>query len=457
MDFGLARAVEGSRLTQDGSSLGTPSYMAPEAIRGEPTAASDLFALGVMMHEMLAGRPPFGGDKPLAVLYNIMNERPRPLREARPDTPPAVASLVDRLLEKEAALRPDAATLARELAALTGAPPPRPEATTEELETRRLATGQALPSAAQLSSVRTRATTVALGADEAPTQAMEVPALPVPATAAPPAPPQRRRRAGVVFFGLLALALAAAAALVWFAMGRAGLERDRQEALALNNRGTERLRAGEVDSAVVLFEAALRRQPGFGPALVNLGVARHRRGETDAAVALLTQVLERHGRDSTLAAQAEFELGSIELDSGNPPVAVPHFERAVALEPGNPGYANNLAFALIQVGRPREAEDRIDRLLETYPNDPYLLKNKALALIELEREVEALPLLERAMRADATLPSPWGWRAVARAMGGDRAGATADWAAYLERGPSVDERTEIARRLTGLGVAPAAP
>jgi hypothetical protein len=46
---------------------------------------------------------------------------------------------------------------------------------------------------------------------------------------------------------------------------------------------------------------------------------------------------------------------------------------------------------------------------------------------------------------------------VARAKGGDRAGAAADWAAYLERGPSADERTEIARRLTGYGVAPAAP
>ena len=69
MDFGLARITGRSRLTQEGALMGTLSYMAPEIILGqEASVQSDLYALGVMVYEMAAGRPPFEGDTPTAVL-----------------------------------------------------------------------------------------------------------------------------------------------------------------------------------------------------------------------------------------------------------------------------------------------------------------------------------------------------------------------------------------------------
>jgi len=77
MDFGLARLAEAS-LTQDGTLLGTPSYMSPEQIRGETLdGRTDLFSLGVVLFEMLTGQKPFPGDTISSIIYRIVNEEPR--------------------------------------------------------------------------------------------------------------------------------------------------------------------------------------------------------------------------------------------------------------------------------------------------------------------------------------------------------------------------------------------
>lgn len=74
-DFGIARLVENSTLTQDGLTVGTPAYMSPEQAAGEPIdGRSDIYALGVIVYEMLAGRPPFGSDSSLSILLKHLNE-----------------------------------------------------------------------------------------------------------------------------------------------------------------------------------------------------------------------------------------------------------------------------------------------------------------------------------------------------------------------------------------------
>jgi serine/threonine-protein kinase len=88
-DFGIALAVEqagGSRLTQTGLSLGTPHYMAPEQAMGERhvDARADVYALGAVTYEMLAGEPPFTGPTAQAVVAKVITERPRPLLETAP-------------------------------------------------------------------------------------------------------------------------------------------------------------------------------------------------------------------------------------------------------------------------------------------------------------------------------------------------------------------------------------
>src|SRR5437763_3588714 len=106
LDFGLA-LVRDLDLSASRTTAGTVAYMAPEQIRGEPLdARADLWALGVVLYEMLAGRRPFGGEHDAAITYAIVHEEPTALADTRDDVPPAVADVVRALLSKDSARRP---------------------------------------------------------------------------------------------------------------------------------------------------------------------------------------------------------------------------------------------------------------------------------------------------------------------------------------------------------------
>jgi serine/threonine protein kinase len=106
-DFGLAREVSSPRMTLTGAVVGTPAYMAPEQARGADTGfAVDLYALGAIAYEMLAGRPPFHGRDPMALLQAILADVPEPLSG---DLPPDLRALVESLLAKEPGARPASA------------------------------------------------------------------------------------------------------------------------------------------------------------------------------------------------------------------------------------------------------------------------------------------------------------------------------------------------------------
>ncbi|HEY7467580.1 MAG TPA: AAA family ATPase, partial [Dehalococcoidia bacterium] len=114
-DFGLAVAVDRSRLTQAGMMVGTVSYMAPEqAMGGEVTPRADLYALGAMLYEMVCGRPPFVGDESVAIIGQHLNTPPVAPSWHRPDCPPALEALILRLLEKDPGKRPSSATEVRD-------------------------------------------------------------------------------------------------------------------------------------------------------------------------------------------------------------------------------------------------------------------------------------------------------------------------------------------------------
>jgi serine/threonine-protein kinase len=118
-DFGVARDTDAT-LTRTGLSLGTPAYMAPEQLAGAPaSAASDTYALGVMLFELLAGRRPHAADTLGALLQAVAHQPPADLGRLRPDLPAPAVAAVQALLAPKAADRPvDLGAWAGQVAAL---------------------------------------------------------------------------------------------------------------------------------------------------------------------------------------------------------------------------------------------------------------------------------------------------------------------------------------------------
>ena len=110
LDFGIAKiAGSGQNLTATGKVMGTPSYMAPEQIRGqEPDPRTDVYALGAMAYELIAGEPPFVADGPIAVLFMHLERAPEPLHKRKLPEPvsPKLSAVIDKLLAKAPADRP---------------------------------------------------------------------------------------------------------------------------------------------------------------------------------------------------------------------------------------------------------------------------------------------------------------------------------------------------------------
>jgi hypothetical protein len=167
IDFGVARRVrdEGS-LTNTGTAMGTPGYMAPEQARGSKRldARADVFALGCLLYECLTGRPAFSGEHEVAVMAKIVLAEVPELRDDCPEAPEALAELLRSMLDKDPARRAaDGRAVARALGALGPLPeaPRRSRRMLLDAPTRRVGAGAAAPTTAQ---------SVVLAANLSPTQ-----------------------------------------------------------------------------------------------------------------------------------------------------------------------------------------------------------------------------------------------------------------------------------------------
>jgi serine/threonine protein kinase len=127
-DFGLAKVPQASLLTQPGEAVGTLHYMAPEQIRAEHvTPSTDVYSLGCIMFEFLAGRPPFAGHRGMGVLWAHLQEKPPDPCAGRDDLPKDLTWAVNRALEKKPEDRPETATgYARMVQVAASVPPLSP-------------------------------------------------------------------------------------------------------------------------------------------------------------------------------------------------------------------------------------------------------------------------------------------------------------------------------------------
>jgi serine/threonine protein kinase len=193
-DFGIARAYNAltPSLTSTGSAIGTPTYMAPEQALDEPIGPhTDIYALGVVAYELLAGRPPFEpGRTPMAILYCHVHKPPPPLAGLAPDVPEAVRGWVEWMLAKRPEDRPGSAAEASQAL--------------EEI------------AVAELGPYWRRSATIAAPEehDEDRTTLIDIPSQPTSVSLGPSPTPRRRRRRLITLAMVPLLALATTAAAI---------------------------------------------------------------------------------------------------------------------------------------------------------------------------------------------------------------------------------------------------
>ena len=208
-DFGIARALDQTGLTRTGTALGTATYMAPEQATGKGvTPATDLYAVGVMLFEMLTGETPFKGNDPLEVLYQQVHQAPPSLREFNSEIPEWLERISLRAMAKEPTDRFDSANAM--IQALNSGSVSGSEDDTRAMDPALLA-AQAATRAMPATQPR------------APKERRNLRAVPPAAAAPPPSRPAERPKRGSWYrtpvFILLALVLMGAALAGLYAIG----------------------------------------------------------------------------------------------------------------------------------------------------------------------------------------------------------------------------------------------
>jgi len=269
LDFGVVKEVDANqaRLTQTGTSMGTPAYMAPEQIRAAKAvdARADVWSLGATLHEMLTGSLPFQATSLPKLLAQILREPPAPLQSARGELPPALEPIVRRCLSKDPAKRyADADELADALEAATDGPRGtlrfgrrrRPLTDTDpdlDLDPRAKPTHTTAP---PLALGTTEGTAGRRGAEPDPARVERT-----VRRRAPPPPPATGLRGAKLFMTSALGALAVGVAIVAAVMGRLGHGRTTATAAAT----VPSLEPPEASAATVPSASSVEDATGAGP------------------------------------------------------------------------------------------------------------------------------------------------------------------------------------------------
>jgi tetratricopeptide (TPR) repeat protein len=411
-DFGIAKAVSDSGvtapLTKAGSIFGTPHYMSPEQIKDEPIDhRADLYALGIVCYEMLAGQVPFDGATTHAILYAQAHNPPPPLNEANPDIPPAVETVVNKMLSKPPEARYDnagafAAALAQ--AVPIGQGPAADEATVVM---------QKPPEQAAVTMV-------------APSQ-KRAPELPQQART-----PARRRKMALLLalLGVVLVGGAIAGAVVLSGNDRptdatqvvveptqtvnqitaatepapetavAGI----QDADATQAAVTAQATQGSADSAAATEQAlaAQATQPNADPALKF-----KQEGDAYALQEDWQQAADSYEMWTQIApedSEAYLALGNARFNQGEPELAVAAFERAEEAGIDLRKIDRQLGLAYFQLARYPEAAERLKAIVAWDPEDFDTQRALGLSLSNLNQMEQAVEHLVKAVALGTDRP-----------------------------------------------------
>lgn len=361
-DFGLARGTgsDTGGLTMAGTVMGTPEYMSPEQAQGLPNVgpATDIYALGVVLFELLTGQFPFKADTPMGMLAARLLQAPTPPRDLRGDLPVPVEDVVMRALARKPEARfPSAAAMVTALRAAAGignAEPQRP------------ATPQAgMPAIG--ATIKAPAFTPPPQPAPPPTPPYVLPSaqapISAPATAqapqpgftlptgagAPPqaAPPQAAPRQGpntaLVIVAALAIALVAGCVGIFMFSsggdpepGTLGIQTavaDGDFTAALGNGDTALAEAGRFDDAVGYYEEALDLQPEAPAAIEKLALAYSARGDYKATEQYANQLIDNTASSDTQVALGYALLADAYMSQGDLGSAAAEIEKAIQNDP----------------------------------------------------------------------------------------------------------------------------
>jgi serine/threonine-protein kinase len=434
LDFGIARFLDAqtARMTQTGAVLGTPAYMSPEQAQGqEVDARADLYALGVMLYEMLGGRAPLLRDTALSTLMAHVNETPRPLAEVAPGAPPALADLVMALLEKSPERRPsDAASVATALGAFAGSdggagarptPGPLQAAGGTAMLPTGTSTGTGRPTAGGTQLLPREGDGGAGGTRLLPDAGAGAGGR-VGRDAAPADPPLTRRRRSRAPIAAALVAVVAAVAATPAVMR---LMRGRQALLA----------RAELDQA-----ARARHEPlppaGCSlcspPDLTALVEAARAQASPAAALAALEGVSPACAERWTAAARAR-------LAAGDARAAGEAAGRATELCPTYAAAHHLAGNAAMKAGDPERAAAAWQRAAALDAGFAAPRFNLALAALERKDPATAVALLSDVIAHDRAAPNAFLLRGRAHLAAGDRAAGEADLAEAVRQAPGNGE------------------
>ena len=430
-DFGLAQVANASQLTHAGTTIGTVSYMAPESVHGSGDARADVFALGVVLYEMLSGRLPFTADSSVAILYAIVHTEPRAVGEHRRGLPPGVEALVMSLLTKDPANRPDANAATAQLCGLTGVPYRAPDP---------FEPGAGIPGAEPFAA-------------DAMTVDVRQSAVPRPVPAAVPASAHPRSRLPRLAWAALALLVVVVGWGAWRPLrrmlgssGAAVTPARALQARELADEAARFLTQGRLDSAEARANAALRLDGTNAGARINLAQVLRMRGEPTRAAALLSEVTSSHTADPRLRSVAWDALGDMAMEDQTWPEAVRALEQGFTLDSTERAYSQ-LGYAMTRAARPSEALRILRRGIATFPGSAALHKNAGYALLQLDSLPAATAEADRAIALDPAFGPALGLRARLEARLGDPRAAARDWTAFLAAHPAAGDSAEVAADL----------